>query len=185
MHSRFVAMIAAAAIGVGSADTRAADSLDARVTIAFTNASAADVIRTLISAADLKVEIGAGTMRPVTITLTNVRLGTALNAVCENALCTWLFDGAIKVTPLPSEASAQLPARVSFALWDVTPSDVFGALGAAIGAVVTIEPSLPNDPVSFQFHDAPTAAVLNTLCNMLHCAWDFDPQRGLRVMQKP
>jgi hypothetical protein len=124
-------------------------------------------------------------MRPVTITLTNVKLGTALNAVCENALCSWrLLNGSLTVTPLPSESSALLPPRVSFALWDVSPTDVFRALGAAIGAAVTIEPGLPNDPVSFNFNNAPTAEVLDTLCNMLQCSWDFDPARGLRVMQK-
>jgi len=171
MRSRFLGMVAVAVMGLVGVGASPTDSLDARVTAAFTNASAADVIRTLTSAAGLKMEVGAGAMRPVTITLTNVRLGTALNAVCENALCSWLFDGAIKVTPLPSEDGAQLPTRVSFALWDVAPTDVFRALGAAIGAVVTIEPGLPNDPVSFQFHDASTAAVLNTLCNMLRCSW--------------
>ena len=162
----------------------AADPLEARVTIAFSQAPAADVIGSLAAAVGIKADIAAGSMRPVTITLTNVKLGTALNAVCENALCSWLFAGTLKVTPLPSEGSALLPPRVSLALWDVSPTDVFRALGAAIGAAVTIEPSLPNEPVSFNFKDMATAETLNMLCNMLQCSWDFDPQRGLRVMQK-
>ena len=165
-------------------DAAAADSLEARVTISFSNAPAADVIERLAAAAGLKAEIAAGTMRPVTITLTNVKLVTALNAVCENALCTWRRAGSLKEMPLPSEGSALQPPRVSLALWDVSPTDVFRALGAAIGAVVTIEPSLPNEPVSFNFKDMATAETLNKLCNMLQCAWDFDPQHGLRVMQK-
>jgi type II secretory pathway component GspD/PulD (secretin) len=165
-------------------ESLAADALDARVTIAFSNAAAADVLETLAAGAGLKAEVAPGAMRPVTITLTNVRLGTALNAVCENALCTWRLAGALKVIPLPSEASAALPARVSFQLWDVAPTDVFRALAAAIGTPVTIEPSLPNDPVSFNFKEAPTAEVLNILCNMLQCSWDFDARRGLRVTQK-
>jgi len=49
---------------------------------------------------------------------------------------------------------------------------------------MTIEPGLPNDLVSFAFRDTATAEVLNLLCNMMQCAWDFDPERGLRVMQK-
>jgi hypothetical protein len=165
-------------------DSLAADALDARVTIAFSNAAAADVIATLAAGAGLKAEVAPGAMRPVTITLTNVRLGTALNAVCENALCTWRLAGPLKVTPLPSEASASLPARVSFQLWDVAPTEVFRALAAAIGAPVTIEPGLPADPVSFNFKDAPTPEVLNILCNMLNCRWDFDAQRGLRVLHR-
>jgi sigma-70-like protein len=62
--------------------------------------------------------------------------------------------------------------------------DVIAAIGAAIGVAVTIEPGLPSDPVGFAFKDAPTAEVLNILCNLLQCAWDFDPERGLRVTQK-
>lgn len=69
-------------------------------------------------------------------------------------------------------------------MWDTPASDVFRAIGAAIGVPVTIGPRLPNDPVSFAFKDTPTAEVLNILCNVLQCAWDFDPERGLRVMQK-
>src|SRR6267378_1744813 len=82
-----------------SVDVRAAaaaDPLEARVTIAFSEASAADVISALAAAAGVKTEIAAGPMRPVTITLTNVKLGTALNAVCENAWCSWHLSGSLK-----------------------------------------------------------------------------------------
>jgi hypothetical protein len=187
--SNTVLMILVGSVWVASTGAHAAaptDPLEARVTIDYRSAPAADVIRTLAAAAGLAVEIGVGTLRPVTITLTNVKLGTALNALCDNALCSWsrLSGSPLKVTPLPSEKAALLPARVSFTLHDTPASDVFRAIGAAIGAAVTIEPGLPTEPVSFAFKDAPTAEVLNILCNMLQCAWDFDPERGLRLMQK-
>jgi hypothetical protein len=73
---------------------------------------------------------------------------------------------------------------VSFSLQDTPPTEVFRALGAAIGVVVTIEPSLPTEPVTMNFKDASTAEVLNMLCNMLQCVWDFDPARGLSVTRK-
>src|SRR5258707_1959298 len=139
MRSRVLAAVMTGAIAVSmSVHSAAADPLHARVSIAFVEAKAADVLNTLASAAGLKVEIGAGAMHAVTITLTNVRLGTALNAVCDNALCTWRFDGALRVTPLPSEASALLPPRVSFALWDVSPTDVFRALAGAVRVPIAI-----------------------------------------------
>jgi hypothetical protein len=162
-----------------------ANPLEARVTIDYRAAPAAAVIETLAAAAGLKVEIAAGNLRPVTITLTSVKLGTALNAVCDNALCSWHFDGSLKVTPLPSEKSALLPPRVSFSLEDTPPTDVFRALAEAIGVAVTIEPSLPIEPVTMNFKNAATPEVLNMLCTMLQCSWDFDPARGLRVTQKP
>ena len=55
---------------------------------------------------------------------------------------------------------------------------------AAFNVALTVEPGLPNEPVSLNFKSAPTAQVLDMLCNMLQCAWDFDPNRGLRVTQK-
>ncbi len=181
LAAALAAMILSTAARLAAAD----DVLDARVSVAYVDARATDVIGALASAAGVKAEIGAGSMRPVTITVTNVRLLTALNAVCENAFCTWRYDGtALKVTPLPSAASALLPPRVSFALWDVPPIDVFRALAAAIGVAITIEPSLPNNVVSLNFKNAPTPEVLNTLCNMMQCEWDFDPVRGIRVTTK-
>lgn len=183
--SRYTRIALLAGLVATSADVRAAaDMLDARATISFADARAGDVINALAAAAGVKADVAAGAMRPVTITLTNVKLATALNAVCDNALCTWRYDGTLKVTPLPSAASAQLPQRVSLELYDVPPTDVFRALSSTIGAAIAIEPGLPNDPVSFNVKNAQTAEVLSMLCGMLQCSWDFDPQRGLRVMQK-
>ena len=113
-----------------------------------------------------------------------MRLNNALNAVCDNALCLWRLDGVLRITPLPSETSASLPPRVSFDVHDTTASDVFQALAAAIGVSITIEPGLSSGPVSMTFKNAPTAEVLNTLCNLQQCEWDFDPVRGLRIAQK-
>ena len=88
MRSRALTAVLCGFITVssGARAAWAADALDARVTIAFADTKAADVIDALASAAGIKAEIGAGAMRPVTITLTNVKLATALNAVCDNAL---------------------------------------------------------------------------------------------------
>jgi hypothetical protein len=130
-------------------------------------------------------EIAAGNLRPVTITLTNVKLRTALDAVCDNALCSWVVvDGSLKVTPLPSEPSAALPSTVSFSVYDVSPTDALRALAAAIDVPLTVEPSLPSNRLTLNFKNASTAFVLNALCNMVQCAWDFDPTRGLRITHK-
>jgi type II secretory pathway component GspD/PulD (secretin) len=186
---RFVLVILAITLAPVRPDAQAAapaGPLDSRVTIDYRAAPAADVIRTLASAAGLQVEIAPGTLRPVTITLTNVKLRTALDAVCDNALCSWLLmaGSPLKVTPLPSEGSVSLPSRVSFSVDNTAPSDVFRALAAAIDVPLTVEPSLPSEQISINFRDAATAEVLNLLCNMLQCTWDFDPVRGLRITQK-
>ena len=98
---RLLILLCVGALGMFALAVRgaaAADPLEARVTISFSSAPAADVIERLAAAAGMKAEIAAGSMRPVTITLTNVKLVTALNAVCDNALCTWRLAGSLRVT---------------------------------------------------------------------------------------
>ena len=178
-----ISTLGAAALAGQAAAPR--DPLQARVTIDYREAPAADVIRAVAMAAGLTVEIGAGKLRPVTITLTNVRLGTALSALCDNAFCTWRLEGALKVTPVEGGQRALLPPRVSFSLQETPASDVFRALAAAIDVPVTVDPALPTNDVSLKFNNAATAEVLNMLCNILQCDWDFDPVGGLRVTRKP
>jgi hypothetical protein len=177
------------AAAMGGQTAAAGDPLQSRVTIDYREAPAADVIRTLATAVGLKVEIGAGKMRPVTITLTNVRLGTALNALCDNALCSWRLEwrpeGSLNITPAETGQRALLPPRVSFSLNETPASDVFRAVAAAIDVPVTVDPTLPTNQVSLNFNNAATSDVLNMLCNILRCEWDFDPVAGLRVTRKP
>jgi hypothetical protein len=161
------------------------DPLQARVTIDFRDTPAASVIEAVASAAGLKVVIGPGALRPVTITLTNVKLGTALHAICDTALCSWALSGTLRITPLPTEKSALLPPRVSFSLKDTRVTDVFRALAAAINVPLSLDSGLPDNTVDVTYKNAETAGALNMLCEMLaQCSWDFDPDRGLRVRPK-
>jgi hypothetical protein len=164
--------------------------LDARVTIDYRDTPAADVIGALARGAGLSVQIGIGTMRPVTITLTNVKLENALNAICDNALCVWHAvprNKELRVNPLPSEGSASLPLRLSFAVYDATISDLFRALAAAIGVRVTIDPNLESAAQRIgnaALKDGYTVDALNLFCENHNCEWDFDAARGLRVTKK-
>ena len=172
----------------------AQDPLDVRVTMDYRNAAAADVLGALARGAGFEMDLAPGDLGPVTITVTNVRLGTALNAVCENASCRWrlafsseppgLQQGVLKVTPLASERGSALPPRVSFDLRDTQASDVFRALAAAINVPVTVDPGLPGGTVNLTFKNAATADVLRMLCEMQKCEWSFDPAYGLRVTKR-
>jgi hypothetical protein len=180
-----LALLVVAACAASTTVLAADGPLDARVTIDYRNAAAADVITALARGAGLTAEIGSGSLRPVNIAVTNVKLVNVLNALCDNALCLWQLSGrTLRITPLPSESSVALPERVSFELHDTTATDVFLALAAAIGVQVTIEPSLGSELISMTFKNASTAEVLNMLCNLQQCDWDFDPTRGLRVTKK-
>ena len=59
--------------------------LDARITIDYRNAATADVINSLARGAGLTAQIGPGSLRPVTLTVTNVKLVNVMNALCDNA----------------------------------------------------------------------------------------------------
>jgi hypothetical protein len=67
----------------------------------------ADILRVLAMAAGLTVEVSSSDLGPVTLTLTNVRLRTALDAICDTAACAWKPDGTtIKVTSSGTSAAS-------------------------------------------------------------------------------
>lgn len=161
------------------------DPLQARVSIEYRDALAADVLNALATAAGLTVEFEAGALRPVTITLTNVRLGTALAAVCENAACVWRLDGALKVSPITERRPLTLPKAVSFEVYDVPAREVFRALAAALDVPLSVETSLSTEPSTIRLRNAAPADALNLLCSNARCQWRFDPERGLRIIATP
>ena len=161
------------------------DPLQSRVSIDYRDAPAEDVITALAGATGLTVDIGPGALRPVTITLTNVRLGTALNAVCENASCVWRLDGALKVSAVAGQARFALPPMVSFEIYDVLPVEVFRAFAAVLDVPLSVETTLSSEPATLRFRNAAPSDALNMLCSMARCQWRFDAARGLRLIPVP
>jgi hypothetical protein len=185
--NRMATMVFAVSLLAGSASESAAqDPLTLRVTIDYRNAAAADVIGALGRAAGLPVEISPGVLRPVTITLTNVRPNTALNAVCENASCTWRLQNGLKVTPVAADRAATLPASVSIDLRDTPATEIFRGLATALNVPITLDLDPSGGLLSIRFKDAPTATVLDTLCQIQSqpCTWTFDAATGLRVTRQ-
>jgi hypothetical protein len=161
------------------------DPLQSRVSIDYRQSPAEEVIAALAGAAGLTPDITPGALRPVTITLTNVRLGTALNAVCENAGCVWRLEGGLRVSPLPAQTQFSLPPMVSFEIYDVSPPEVFRALAAVLDVPLSVETTLSNEPATLRFRNVAPADVLNMLCSMAQCRWRFEPERGLRLIPVP
>ena len=74
------------------------------------------------------------------------------------------------------------PPLVSLALDEVAVPDVFRAIGAAVGVAVVIEGRVERPPVTVKFTNAPTSAVLDSLCKNAGCTWEYDNgSRQLRV----
>src|SRR6187401_2569090 len=66
--------------------------LNTRVSIRYEHASAMEVLSALAKAGNatqIRVPDKIERLLPVTVTVTNVTLRTALDAVCQNAGCTW------------------------------------------------------------------------------------------------
>src|SRR6476646_2412977 len=83
--------------------------LDMRVSVPYVNSKPADILQVLVKAAGLTVDVSSSDLRPVTLTLTNVRLRTALDAICDTAACAWKLDGTtIKVTSSGTPAASGL-----------------------------------------------------------------------------
>lgn len=159
------------------------EPLDMRVSVQYVNSKPEDILQVLAKAAGLTVEVSSSDLRPVTLTLTNVRMRTALDAICDTAACAWKLDGtAIKVTSIGTSAAGELPPMVSLALDEVAVPDVFRAIGAAVGVTVVIEGRAERPPVTVKFTNAHTSAVLDYLCKNAGCAWEYDyGSRRLRV----
>jgi len=157
--------------------------LDMRVSVQYVNAKPADILQVLAKAAGLTVEASSSDLRPVTLTLTNVRLRTALDAICDTAACTWKLDGTtIKVTSSGPSAVTGLPPMVSVTLDQVAVPDVFRAVGAAVGVDVVIEGRVDRPPMTVKFTNAHTSDVLDFLCKNAGCTWEYDKgSRRLRV----
>jgi hypothetical protein len=162
---------------------RPVDPLDTRVSFQFTNSPAGDVIRVLTKAAGLQVDVPSTALLPVTLTLSNIRLRVALDAICDTAACGWRLEGAtIRISPAEDNQGSGLPPTVSIALKDVAVPDVFRALGSALGIAVRIDGQVNRPPATVNFTSADTRTVLTFLCQSAGCTWQFDDAaRELRI----
>lgn len=169
-------LVSATPLAAGQTASRASP-LDVRVTVAYRNRPASEVLSTLTRAAGLTVAVATGELLPVTLALTNARLETALNAVCENASCRWtLRDRTVTVTPMPIEPGT-LPRAISLALSEASVRDVFHALAAALNLQLELDGELPTSPVTITFRNAPPEHVLNFVAMAARCSWEFQPGR--------
>ena len=156
--------------------------MEVRVTLDYRSAVAVDVIRALAVAAGLSTEIGVIDLRPITVTLTNVRLGTALNAVCDNAFCSWELQGnVLKVTALETPQNRLLPRIISIELSQSPLADVLTAFAVAIDVDLMVQTELPQTPVNVKFTNAEPENILNFFCQVANCAWDLDSSRRLTI----
>ena len=155
----------------------AAAPLEMRVSVQYVNSNAAEMLKVLANAAGLTVELPSTSLQPVTITLTNVRLRIALDAICDTASCTWRLEGTTlrvaSAAGLPAGTAGQLPPTVSIAVEGVSVPEFFRAIGAAINVPVTVEGHVEKPPVTVKFSNASTSTVLDFVCKQAGCTWNY------------
>jgi hypothetical protein len=169
--------------------------LDARVTISYQNAPAIDVLVALGRAGNFPTSLTTKPLLPVTVTLTNVKLRTALDAVCENAGCYWQLgrnemappeyrDTLLLAIRTLDDPLPRLPGTVSIDLKNLPVSEAFRVFAAALKVTLVLETELPERRLSLNLDSVNATETLRRLCEVRvgNCAWSLDEKtRTLRV----
>lgn len=160
-------------------------SLNTRVSIDHKNTPARDVLKSLANAASMQLEISDEEMAPVTITLTNARVRTALDAVCENAGCKWtVTDGkppVLKVTRGSGSRKIDLKADISVHVKDASVEQALRTLASYFQVNVVIEGKLGAKSVNINVSNGSFPLLLDALCKAASCTWRFEPE-GKRLV---
>ena len=155
-------------------------NLNARVTIDFKDARAQDVLKSLANAASMQLAVSEEPMSPVTVTLTNARVRTALDAVCENAGCQWsVVDGkppVLKVNRWGSGGKWSLKSDLSVHLKGALFEQAFLALASYLDVSIVFEGKLPVQTVTISLKEGTTTTLLDALCKAANCTWRFEPE---------
>ena len=171
--------IASILCGSAAAIAQTKSPLEVRVSIDHKNARAADVLQSLASAAGLKLDVIDQSMQPVTVTLTNARVRTALDAVCENAGCRWsLVTGqpaVLKVERSPGGAGLQLNSEISFQVKGARIDEALRMLASSLDVALVVEGTLPVFSINAQMQGVETSAFLDALCRVAKCSWRVEP----------
>ncbi len=158
--------------------------LNAKVSIEYRAARAQDVFRVLARAGSLKLEVTEEELLPVTVTLTNARLRTALDAVCENAGCQWWVDGSpavLKVQPVAAPAGLELQSELSIHLADVAIQQALRTVASHLNVTLVLHGQLEKKNIWLSVERGPIHTVLDMLCRQ-SCTWNLDTQRRQLVV---
>jgi hypothetical protein len=121
---------------------------------------------------------------PVTVTLANARLRTALDAVCENAGCKWWVDGpagVLKVQPVGGPAGLELQSWLSIHLADSGIEQILRTLASHLNVTLAVEGQLEKKAITMSVQRVPIRTLLDELCRR-SCTWNLDTQRRQLVV---
>ncbi len=183
-------VLVAAGAGIAQAPERVrapASGIDQRIDI---HLKEADVRETLASFGEILAggsEIDPEVAGEVSIELHDVRVATALTALCESVGCLWwIEDGQLKVERDPEATRApraiagraegrsaeRLEEPIDMELEDARLEETLRAFGSILQARVEIGETLEGK-VTIELHDTPVRLALDTLCRVHGCTWEL------------
>ena len=171
-------------------------SLNKIVSLDFENARAVDVLKAIATSASLNFVIGSDDLTTIalagedwpakiTIKLTDVRVRTALDAVCESAGCKWTVThgdpAMLKVTRTRAYQPLDIKANLSIHLKSTLFEQAFRTLANYLQLEIVIDGKLPAKSVTLQIKEGTTTTLLDALCKAASCTWRFEPE-GKRLV---
>jgi type II secretory pathway component GspD/PulD (secretin) len=155
--------------------------LNSMVSLDFENARTLDVLKSLATSASLNIVIPEEDWASrITIKLTDVRVRTALDAVCESAGCKWSVTdgqpGLLKVTRIRGDRKLDLKANVSIHLTSTLFEQAFQMLAGYLQMDIVFDGKLPVKSVTLQIKEGTTTTLLDALCKAANCTWRIDPE---------
>lgn len=164
-----------------AAAAQADANLNKLVSLDFENARALDVLKAVATSAGLNfVMPDQEWASRITIKLTDVRVRTALDAVCESAGCKWEVNNGdpaiLKVTRTRVHWKLDPKANVSIHLDKTVFEQAFRMLASALQMEIVIDGKLPVKSVTLQVKEGTTTTLLDALCKAASCTWRFEPE---------
>lgn len=180
LRSLFTLLLLASA---SAAPLGAQPELDERISLELEDADVGQVLESLGSILEREVEVDPAIGGTISIELHDVRVETALTAVCESAGCVWNLDARrLRMSPDPSHPPAKprprptrtgLDEPIDMELKDASLGETLRAFGSIAELPVILDDGVDQDAkVTVQLASTPAGQALDVICRMNGCAWE-------------
>lgn len=172
-----------------AAPAAAQPALDERISLELKDAEVDQVLGSFGAILKREARIDPEIAGTLSIELHNVRLETALQAVCESVGCVWRMDartlrfapdpdhvppkGRPGVAAKPSPAPGGLEDLIDISLLDADVRETLNSFGTISGLPVVIDEGIEGE-VSLELTDAPAKKALDAVCEMHGCEWGVE-----------
>lgn len=160
-----------------------ARSLDDKISLDLDGAAFSDVLKTLEELSGFKIAIRSrGPVGPITLNVQNVRLRTALDAVCDGLSATWALDSrsnpATIHVDVPSgsgdrDETLTLDQPITLRLADADARDVLRSCARLLGVRTEMSTGVCGT-VTLDARETPLSRFLDEVCRQSHCRWNLD-----------